>query len=81
MDGFMALAFGFCAAVANVHGQYLIDLGNIVAGECKTFAWVGDSRGESVRVQGHDISVSMFEDGAEVTLDGRRFVVPKMLRL
>ena len=77
MDGFTALVFGFCAAVANIHGEELLDLGNVVAGECKTFAWFGDSHGETAVIQGHDIGVSMFEAGAEVTIDGRKFVVPK----
>lgn len=77
MDGFTALAFGFCAAIASIHGQPLVDLGQIVAGECQTFAWVGDSHGESAVIHGHDFEVSMFYGGAEVIIDGRKYIVPK----
>lgn len=73
MDGFTLLAFGFCAAIASIHGQDVLDLGKVVAGECRTFAWVGDSHGNSAVIQGHDFSVSMFDGGAEVTIDGRKF--------
>lgn len=77
MDGFTALAFGFCAALANIHGEIMIDLGQVVAGACDTFAWVGDSHGRTGSIRGHDFSVNMFEGGAEVTIDGKKFIVPK----
>ena len=77
MDGFSLLGAGFCAALAMIHGQPILDLGNVVAGECKTFAWVGDSHGETAVIQGHDIGVEILDFGAEVTVDGKKFFVPK----
>lgn len=75
----MLLAFGFCASLAQFHGETVIDLGKVVAGECDTFAYVGDSHGESAEIRDHEFSVSIDESGAEITIDGRAFLIPKTL--
>ena len=81
MDGFTALAFGFCAAITMYHGTELIDFGDVVAGQCETFALIGDSHGQTARIKGHDIGVDIFDGGAEVVVDGLKFVVPRTSRI
>jgi hypothetical protein len=81
MDGFTALAFGFCAAVTMYHGTELVDFGEVVAGQCETFALIGDSRGRTARIKGHDIGVDFFDSGAEVAVDGLKFIIPRTLRI
>lgn len=77
MDGFTLLAFGFCAGLASFHGQTVVDLGVVKSGECDTFVYLGDSDGESAEIRGHDFAVSIFEGGAEVIMDGKKYVVPR----
>lgn len=77
MEGFVLLAYGFCASLVHFHGQEMIDLGKVVAGECDTFVYLGDSNGESAEIMEHDFSVSIFEGGAEVIMDGKKYVVPR----
>ena len=74
MEGFTALAFGFCAAIVNVHGQELIEIGDIISSECRTFAYVSEGSGE---LRNHDFTIEFFTEGAIVTVDGKRFVLPK----
>lgn len=81
MDGFTALAFGFCAGLTMFHGSELLDFGQVVAGQCETFALIGDSRGETARIRGHDIATDFFEGGVVVSVDGLKFVVPRTSRI
>jgi hypothetical protein len=77
MDGFTALAFGMCAQMALAQGQDLIELGEVIAGTCETHVYLGDSHGQTAHIHGHDIGVTIFGAGAEVWIDGRKFIVPK----
>ncbi len=80
MEGFTVLSFAICAQMVMAMGQELVELGQVVAGKCDTHLLVGDSHGETAQILGHDIGVSMFDEGAEVFVDGLRFIVPKMLK-
>ncbi len=80
MEGFTALSFALCAQMVMVGGQDLVELGQTIAGKCETSLFIGDSHGETAPILGHDIGASMFDDGAEVFVDGLRFIVPKMAR-
>ena len=80
MEGFTALSFALCAQMVMAMGQELVELGQTVAGKCETHLLLGDSHGETAPILGHDIGVQMFDDGAEVFVDGLRFIVPKMER-
>lgn len=77
MDGFTLLPFALCAQMALIHGQQLVALGSLIAGVCETDVYIGDSDGDIARIHGHDIGVSMFDGGAEVSIDGRKYIVPK----
>jgi hypothetical protein len=81
MDGFTLLAFALCARVVMGMGQDLVELGQVVAGECDTHYLFGDSGGDTAPIYGHDIGVAIFDDGAEVSVDGRMFIVPKMMKV
>ena len=78
MDGFTALTFGLCAALVNIHGQDVVELGNVIVGECTTFAYIGDSHGQTAVIQGHDIGISIEDELAVVFVDDRKFVLPKL---
>ncbi len=77
MDGFTLLPFALCAQMTIGMGQDLVELGNVVAGVCDSNLLLGDSHGETAHIKGHDIGVTMFEYGAELWIDGVRFIVPK----
>ena len=74
MDGFSVLTAGFCAALATVHGQQLVEIGDLIAGRCEGFAYVSEGSGE---LRNHDFTIEFFAEGAIVTVDGKRFVLPK----
>ena len=74
MDGFSVLTAGFCAALATIHGQQLVEIGDLVAGECVGFVYVSEGSGE---LRGHDFEIEFFEGGAVVKIDSKRFVLPK----
>ncbi len=77
MDGFTLLPFAFCAQMTIAMGQDLVELGQVIAGKCETDILIGDSDGETAPIKGHDIGVEMFDGGAEVSIDGRKFIIPK----
>jgi hypothetical protein len=81
VDGFTLLPFAFCAQIVMLDGQDLVDLGKVVAGICNTDILIGDSHGETAPIKGHDIGVAIFESGAEVWIDGLRYIVPKTARI
>jgi hypothetical protein len=80
MEGFTLLSFAFCAQMAVAMGQNVVELGYTVVGECIVHMQLGDSHGETAPINGHDVGVSIFDEGAEVFIDGVRFVVPKLSR-
>ena len=81
MDGFTALSFALCAQVVMSMGQDLIELGQTIVGKCETHILLGDSHGETAPILGHDIGVSVFDDVAEIFVDGVRFIVPKTTKV
>jgi hypothetical protein len=80
MEGFTLLPFAFCAQMAVAQGQTLVELGYVVTGECIVHLQIGDSHGETAWINGHDVGVSIFDQGAEVFIDGLKFIVPKLSR-
>jgi hypothetical protein len=80
MEGFTLLPFAFCAQMAVAQGQNLVELGYVVTGECIVHLQIGDSHGETAWINGHDVGVSIFDQGAEVFIDGLKFIVPKLSR-
>ena len=76
-DGFLALAFGFCAALVLDGGQDVVALGYQSEGECVVHAYFGESYGDTVTINGHEIGVALIDGGAEVFIDDLRFVIPK----
>lgn len=74
---FVALAFGFCASLTSHGAQDLVALGYIAKDECVVRMIVGDSHGETVTVNDHEIGVTILHDGAEVQIDDLHFVVQK----
>jgi hypothetical protein len=80
MEGFTLLPFMFCAQMAVAMGQNLVEFGYVVTNECIVHLQLGDSHGETAPINGHDIGVSIFDEGAEVSIDGLKFIVPKLSR-
>ena len=78
MEVFTALSFGLCAAMFVADGDDYVKLGETIAGECEPFVYLQDTGGRSAVIKDHDISVLIFDDGAEVTVDNRKFIVPKL---
>lgn len=74
---FVALAFGFCASLTSHGAQDLVALGYVSKDECVIRMIVGDSHGQAVTVNDHEIGVTILQDGAEVRIDDLRFVIPK----
>jgi hypothetical protein len=58
-------------------GQDLVEFGKVVDGACDTHYLFGDSAGDTASIYDHNIGVSIFDDGAEVYIDGIRYIVPK----
>ena len=77
MDGFTLLPFAFCAMLVSHHGQDLLELGDVVVDKCETFALIGDSGDDFATIEGHAFAVFMFEGGAEVTIDGKKYIVSR----
>ena len=78
MDGgFTLLAFGLCAAITEIHGTPVVELGGTIASKCETSVYVGDSHGEVANILGHDISVEILDDIAVVTVDGKKTVIQR----
>lgn len=76
-DGFLSLAFGFCAALVLDGSQDVVAFGYQSQGDCVVHFHLLDSHGDTVTIGGHSIGVSMIDGGAEVLIDDLRFVVPK----
>jgi hypothetical protein len=75
--GFVALAFSFCAAMATLGGQDVVAFGYVSGKECVVHAYVGDSHGEMVTINGHSIGVEMLAEGAVVHVDDLQFTIAK----
>jgi adenylosuccinate synthase len=75
--GFVALAFGFCASVIQDEGQNVVALGYVSETTCVVRMEVGDSHGDTVTINDHDIGVEMIDGGAVVHIDDLLFVIPK----
>jgi hypothetical protein len=80
-DGFISLAFGFCASLVIEGNQDLVAFGYQSQGECVAHLFLGDSHGETVTISGHSVGVTMLDGGAEVSIDELRFVIPKTDRI
>lgn len=77
IDGFVALAFGFCAAIEEDGGQEVVAFGYVSAEECHVRIYLGDSHGETLTINQHEIGVKILGEGAEIGIDDLRFVIPK----
>jgi hypothetical protein len=77
LDGFTALAFGFCAAVVLDDGQDVVALGYVASEHCVVRMYAGDSHGDTVNINDHDVGIEMIDGGAVVHIDDLEFVVPK----
>ena len=78
MDGgFTLLAFGLCAAITEIHGSTVVELGGTIAGKCVTSVYVGDSHGETANILGREIGVEILDDIAVVTVDGKKSVIQR----
>ncbi len=77
MDGFTLLAFGFCAALTIDGNQDVVALGYVSSDTCIIRMEVGDSHGETVTINGHEVGIEMIEGGAVVHVDELQFVIPK----
>jgi hypothetical protein len=80
MEGFTLLPFMFCAQMAIAEGQNLVEFGYVVTNECIVHMQLGDSNGDTAWINGHDVGVTIFDDGAEVFIDGLKFIVPKLAK-
>lgn len=77
MDGFTLLAFALCARMVIGLGQDLVEIGKVVNGACDTGYLFGDSEGDTVPIYDHDIGITIYDEGADVFIDGIPHFVPK----
>jgi hypothetical protein len=77
LDGFTALAFGFCAALTLDGGQDIVAVGYVASGQCVVRMYAGDSHGDTVTINDHDIGIEMIEGGTVVHIDDLQFTIPK----
>lgn len=80
---FVSLIFGFCVAIVpeyqDEEHRETMDFGYVAQDECvKVNSLIGDNpHGEegTLEVQGHTINWEWLEGGAEVAIDGQKFVI------
>lgn len=77
LHGFIGLIFNFCVAVSPPYGEYAntVELGYQSEGECVVRMIVGDSKGDTVTINEHTISIEILEGGAQVNIDNQGFAL------
>lgn len=79
MIEFTVLSFGLCAVLFQHPGyEDAIGIGNLRHGgdNCEIFYFT-DATDHAISLQGHAVDVDRWSDGMAVTVDGRRFFVPR----
>ena len=79
IDGFTILAFGFCAAIADLPSDN-VRLGYVSDGKCIVQMEVGDTGPDHFTIQQHDFKIELLDGGAEVSIDDLKFVLPRLFR-
>ncbi len=78
---YTVLAFGLCAALvphSSVMGvPEMIGIGQVKGDKCDMFFVGTSTQGDTVSMQGHAVVISGWDNGMVVTIDGKRFFVPR----